>query len=196
MNKKFLMVFVCLLSMCCVLLCACNPATEQIVPEQVVLDKFSAQVKEAKSVTATILVKDSDGMEVSGGMVVIDFASKQRTVTIRTPNTEFTADGNAWKTENSISDFDPNTVSFGWQVKDFTSLTYNAQSNSCDGVIDGDMVEQLGLADIVSSAQSTVKVKLLVTGNVDEIVTVNSAELSYVSSANNTVVITLTTKAK
>ncbi len=189
MTKKVLLALACLVLTCC-MLCACSTA-----PEQTVLDHFSAQVKDAKSITAIILVKDANGMEVSGGTVVIDFASKQRTVTLKIPNTEFTADGNAWKTENSTTAFDTNTVTFGWQVKDFSSLTYDAQSGCCKGVIDADVVKQIGLADIVGSMQGDISVKLLVTGNVEDNITVNSVELTYVSSTNNTVTITLTTQA-
>lgn len=171
--------------------CACNISREQIL-----LDQFSAQVKEAKTITATILVKDDSGMEVSSGSVVIDFQSKQRTVTLKTPNIDFTADGNPWKIENSTSDYPTDSVTFDWNVKDFQEINYDEQSNSCNGVIDGDMVNKLGLADVISSTQDAVNVKLLVTGGDDDNVTVNSVELSYSSSTNNTVIITLTTSVK
>lgn len=189
MTKKVLLVLTCLVLTCC-MLCACSTA-----PEQMVLDQFSAQVKGAKSITADILVKDASGMEVSGGTVVMDFASKQRTVTLRTPNTDFTT-STAWKITEETTAFDTNTATFGWQVKDFSTLAYDAESNSCNGVIGADVVKQLGLDDVVSSAQGSVNVKLLVTGNVNESVTVNSVALSYLSANGNTVVITLTTQAK
>lgn len=190
MTKKVLLALACLVLTCC-MLCACSTA-----PEQIVLDQFSAQVKDAKSITADILVKDASGTEVSSGTVVIDFSSKQRTVTLKIPNTDFSADGNAWKTQNSTSDYPTDTVTFGWRVKDFSQLAYDAQNNSCDGVIGADVVKQLGLDGVVSSAQGDVNVKLLVTGNVDDNITVNSVALSYLSANGNTVVITLTTQAK
>lgn len=190
MTKKVLLALMCLVLTCC-MLCACSTA-----PEQTVLDQFSAQVKDAKSITADILVKDANGMEVASGTVVMDFASKQRTVTLKAPNTEFTADGNAWKTENSTSAYPTDTVAFGWKVKDFSTLVYDAQSNSCNGVIGADVVKQLGLADVVSSVQSTVSVKLLVSGDVESSITVNTVIVSYLSENNNTVTITLTTQSK
>lgn len=187
MNKRVLLVLTCLVLVCCMLF-ACN--TE---PEQIVLDQLSAQVKDAKSITANILVKTASGMEISGGTVVIDFETKQRSVTLKTPNTEFTADGDAWKTESSTADFDTNTVSFSWNVNDFSQISYDAQNNCCNGVIGAEVVKQLGLADIVSSVQGDVNVKLTVSGDISGDLKVTVAEISYLSSNDNTVVITLTT---
>lgn len=190
MNKKVLLALACLVLTCC-MLCACSPA-----PEQIVLDQFSAQVKDAKSITADILVKDASGTEVSSGTVVVDFSSKKRTVTLKIPNTEFSADGDAWKTQNSTSDYPTDTVTFGWKVKDFSTLVYNAQNNSCDGVIGADVVKQLGLDGVVSSAQGTVNVKLLVSGDIASDVKVEKVVISYRSVNDNTVTISITTQAK
>lgn len=191
MNKKFLLAFACLLWACCTLLCGCNITPELIAPEQIVLDQFSTQVKMSKSVTATILVKDANGMEVSSGTVVMDFTSKQRTVSLKTPNTDFSA-GTAWKTQQETTAFDADTVTFGWQTKDFSSFDYDAQGSCCNGVIDADVVKQLGLADIVSSAQGDVNVTLLVSGDIASDVNVNDVVISYRSVNDNIVTITLT----
>lgn len=196
MTKKVLLGLTCLVLICC-MLCACDTASAPArTPEQIVLDRFSAQVKDAKSITADILVEDVNGVEVSSGTVVIDFASKQRTVNLKTPNTDFTADGNPWKTQNNTSDYPTESVTFGWKVKDFSQLDYDSQSNICNGVIGADVVKQLGLDGVISSAQGTVSVELLVTGNVDDNVTVNSVVLSYLSANNNTVTLNITTQAK
>lgn len=196
MTKKVLLGLTCLVLICC-MFCACSTASAPArTHEQIVLDQFSAQVKEAKSVTADILVEDANGMEVSSGTVVIDFASKQRTVTLKTPNTDFTADGNPWKTQNTTSDYPTDNVTFGWNVEDFSQLVYDAQSNSCNGVIGAAAVKQLGLDGVVSSAQGTVSVELLVTGNVESGITVSEVVISYLSANNNTVTINITTQAK
>ncbi len=195
MTKKVLLTLTCLFLICC-MFCACGIAPATPTTEQVVLDQFSAQVKDAKSITADIIVKNANGTEVSKGTVVVDFESKQRTVTIKTPNTDFTGDGTAWKTQNSTSDYPTDSVTFGWKVKDFSQFTYDDQSNSCNGVIGANVVKQLGLDGVVSSAQGTVSVKLLLTGNVESSVTVNEVVISYLSVNNNAVTLNFTIQAR
>ncbi len=79
MTKKVLLALTCLVLICC-MFCTCTVHTN--TPEKIVLDQFSAKVKDAKSITADVLVEDANGMNVSYCMVVVDYVSKQRTITI------------------------------------------------------------------------------------------------------------------
>lgn len=176
--------------MCCMLV-ACSNVPADTAVEQLVLDQFSAQVKNAKSVTANISVKNSDGMEVSSGTAVLDFELKQLRASLKTPNTDFTA-GTPWITEESTKELNTDAESFGWQVKDFGGLAYDVQGGCCSGVIGADIVNQLGLTDVVSSAEGSVNVKLYVSGNIESGIQVSSVEFSYRSVNGNAVNIAFT----
>lgn len=183
MNKKLVLVLVCLV-LACFVFAACD-----VTPEQLVLNQLAEQVSNAKGIGGEITV--SRGNEVVGrGKVTYDFETQNKVVETTKPNPDTTKE-DATITATSTTKIASAGIVFGWKVEDFSSVVLNGLD--LVGTISGKKIKNnLGLENV----EGDVSIVVTITGSIEtQSIFVQQIVVTYATTNGNNVRIVLATKA-
>lgn len=183
MNKKLVLVLVCLV-LACFVFAACD-----VTPEQLVLNQLAEQISSSKGIGGNITV--SRGNEVVGtAKVTYDFETQTKVVETTKPNPDTTKE-DATITSTSTTKIASAGVVFGWKVEDFSSVVLNGLD--LVGTIAADKVqEKLGLNNV----EGDVSIVVTITGSIEtQSIYVQQIVVTYATTNGNNVRIVLVAKA-